>query len=187
MFSPAETYLVTSALEGVVDRGTGAGLRGLGFQGRVAGKTGTTDDYRDGWFVGYTPTLVVGVWVGFDDGASLHGSGSRTALPIFADFVRDALGPGGGVGFSTPRGIETVQVMAEVGFPAGLRCPGRAEVFLQGTGPRAFERCRGVGWLARRFGGGEEIRGTMIRGIEVREGAPGRQRPRWRFLGRAGR
>ena len=64
---PAEAYLVTSALQGVVDRGTGAPLRALGFRGDIAGKTGTSSDYRDAWFIGYTPEIVIAVWVGFDD------------------------------------------------------------------------------------------------------------------------
>ncbi len=160
-FTAAEAYLVTSALEGAVNRGTGAGLRGLGFRGRVAGKTGTTDDYRDGWFVGYTPDLVVGVWVGFDDGASLHGSGSRTALPIFADFLIGALGPDGGRAFPRPAGIESIEVVADAAHPAGLRCRGEAEVFLEGSGPSRHARCRRPGWLTRFFarGAAEKDRG----------------------------
>ncbi len=71
VFTPAETYLVTSALEGAVERGTGRGLRGWGYWGPIAAKSGTTNDFRDAWFVGYTPTIAVAVWVGFDDGGFL--------------------------------------------------------------------------------------------------------------------
>jgi membrane carboxypeptidase/penicillin-binding protein len=88
--SAEEAYLLTHLLRGVVDRGTGAAARGLGLEGDVAGKTGTTNDTRDAWFVGYSPRLVAVVWVGFDDGAPLELSGARAALPIWADFMRAA-------------------------------------------------------------------------------------------------
>ncbi|HXV87363.1 MAG TPA: PBP1A family penicillin-binding protein, partial [Gemmatimonadales bacterium] len=71
VFTPAQTYLVTSALEGAVERGTGRGVRAFGYEGPVAAKSGTTNDYRDAWFVGYTADLTVAVWTGFDDGQSL--------------------------------------------------------------------------------------------------------------------
>jgi penicillin-binding protein 1B len=88
--SADEAYLVTNLLEGVVDRGTGAGVRALGLSGAVAGKTGTTNDTRDAWFAGYSPRLVAVVWVGFDDGTPLGLSGSGAALPIWTDFMRAA-------------------------------------------------------------------------------------------------
>ena len=84
MFAPDETFLVTSALLGTVLRGTARGLEWRGLGHRVAGKTGTTNEERDAWFIGFSPDLVVGVWVGFDDGASLGVPASGAALPIFA-------------------------------------------------------------------------------------------------------
>jgi penicillin-binding protein 1B len=90
-FDAAPVACVTEALEGAVDRGTGRGLRARGFQGRVAGKTGTSNGFRDSWFVGYTPELAVGIWVGFDDGRSAGLSGARGALPVFAEFAQRAL------------------------------------------------------------------------------------------------
>ena len=80
--------LLDSILRGVVDRGTGASTRRLGAQGIFAGKTGTTNDGRDAWFIGFSPRLLVAVWVGFDDNRGLNLSGSMAALPIYADFVR---------------------------------------------------------------------------------------------------
>jgi penicillin-binding protein 1B len=142
---PALAHLITSALRGVVDHGTGASVRAHGFQGPLAGKTGTTDDYRDAWFVGYTPELVAGVWMGFDDGASLRQSASRAALPVFAEFARGALGPAGGRDFPTPEGVEQIRVVAAPGHPAGLRCGGETEVFLEGTGP--YEGCDPWEWV----------------------------------------
>src|SRR5262249_11592988 len=84
---PAETYLVTSALEGVITRGTGRALDADGRFGTLAGKTGTSNDLRDAWFLAYSPALVVGVWVGYDDGKSLGLTGAGAALPIVARFL----------------------------------------------------------------------------------------------------
>lgn len=145
---PAEAYMVTSVLRGVVDRGTGYGLRARGFAGPAAGKTGTTDDYRDAWFIGYVRDLAVGVWVGFDDGLTLRNSGSRAALPIFTDFLQEALGAYGGREFRVPLGVRTVHVVAAEGHPAGLRCSGDPEIFLDGTEPT--DRCDPFDWLADR-------------------------------------
>jgi penicillin-binding protein 1B len=90
-FDPAAVASVTEALEGAVDRGTGRGLRARGFLGRLAGKTGTSNAFRDSWFIGYTGALAVGVWVGFDDGRPLGLTGARGALPVFAEFAKRAL------------------------------------------------------------------------------------------------
>ncbi|MGW8268315.1 MAG: penicillin-binding transpeptidase domain-containing protein, partial [Longimicrobiales bacterium] len=180
VFDAAETYLVTSALRGAVERGTGRSLRALGFRGDVAAKSGTTNDFRDGWFVGYTPSLVVGVWVGFDHGKRLELPGAGVALPIFAGFLKGAIGPWGDEGpwgsggFSIPQGLETVEVDSGTGLRGGWGCPGEPELFLEGTAPeescfgfrldrRSFrqlvdmdeeEAFRLIRWLLRR--GGEE-------------------------------
>jgi membrane carboxypeptidase/penicillin-binding protein len=144
----AETYLVTSALRGAVERGTGKGLRAQGFYGDVAAKSGTTNDFRDGWFVGYTPSLVVGVWVGFDHGERLEIPGAGAALPIFGRFLEDAVGsdgrrgPWGSDGFSEPGGLEMVRVDSDTGLRGGWGCRGEPELFLRGTAPR--ESCSGV-------------------------------------------
>ena len=89
---PDEAFLITHLLKGVIDRGTGASARALGVEGPVAGKTGTTNEGRDTWFVGYTPRLIALVWVGFDQRDVLRLSGAQAALPIWADFMRTALG-----------------------------------------------------------------------------------------------
>ncbi|HEX9729441.1 MAG TPA: PBP1A family penicillin-binding protein [Gemmatimonadales bacterium] len=125
-FSEAESYLVTSALRGAVERGTGQALRAAGFLGPVAAKSGTTNDFRDAWFIGYTPAIAVAVWVGFDDGRSIGLSGSRAALPIFARFLEGALGSFGDDDFVRPPGIEV----------ADVDCRGEIEIFLAGTAPR---------------------------------------------------
>src|SRR3989454_12031279 len=88
VIDPGVAYLVTHLLEGVVDRGTGRPAREAGLTGSAAGKTGTTDDTRDAWFVGFTPEVVAGVWVGLDGGGPTGLTGARGALPIWTDFVR---------------------------------------------------------------------------------------------------
>jgi len=147
VYDPAETYLVTSALRGAVERGTGRGIRDRGFHGDVAAKSGTTNDFRDGWFIGYTPSIVVGVWVGFDHGKRLELPGAGVALPIFAAFLKDALGTEGrsgswgGDGFSYPSGLEMVDVDPSSGLRGGWGCRGEPELFLRGTAPE--ESCGG--------------------------------------------
>lgn len=154
-FDPAEAYLVTSALRGAVERGTGRGLRALGYQGDVAAKSGTTNDFRDGWFIGYVPSLAVGVWVGFDDGHSIGLPGARVALPLFARFLVAAIGPDGHRGaygqsaFSPPDDLEVVEIDPRTGLLAGPGCRGSLEYFLPGTAPE--ESCSPY-WMLRRSG-----------------------------------
>ena len=83
VLSPEIAYLMTHLMEGVIDHGTGAGVRARGFTLPAAGKTGTS---RDGWFAGYTKDLLVISWVGFDDNRDLNLEGARSALPIWTDF-----------------------------------------------------------------------------------------------------
>jgi 1A family penicillin-binding protein len=140
---PAEAYLVTSALEGVIARGTGRALSELGQWGGLAGKTGTSNDWRDAWFLAYTQSLVVGVWVGYDDGRSLGLPGSRAALPIVGRFLRDALSTQGLEPFPMPDGIETASASSGAYSWAEWDCGEGREVFLEGTAPqtpcRSFE------------------------------------------------
>jgi penicillin-binding protein 1B len=167
----AQTYLVTSALRGAVERGTGRGLRANGFSGLVAAKSGTSNDFRDGWFIGYTPTVAVAVWVGFDDGQSLGLSGSRVALPIFARFMAAATGrygdegPWASSGFDPPAGLEVVEVDPATGLRAGPGCPGSPEIFVRGTAPR--RSCSPYGYYRSR-GAGDNRYDVLRRLAEVR-------------------
>jgi 1A family penicillin-binding protein len=136
VLSPAGAYLVTSLLMGVMESGTGAAAKGLGVPAGLAGKTGTTNDARDAWFVGYAPTLLAAVWVGFDDGQSHGMSGSEAALPIWADFVKQALDAYPAPAFAVPAGIASVDVDVSNGKLANRFCPlVKREVFLSGTEP----------------------------------------------------
>jgi penicillin-binding protein 1B len=136
VISPAESYLMTSLLQGVVDSGTAATARTLGVTGQVAGKTGTTNDGRDAWFVGYSSRLLALVWVGFDSGDAHGLSGSEAAVPIWADFMRQALDAYPAPAFTVPAGIVTAQIDAGNGKLATAYCPvTRREIFIVGTEP----------------------------------------------------
>jgi penicillin-binding protein 1B len=134
---PDEAFLVTHLLQGVIDRGTGASARALGVEGPVAAKTGTTNEGRDAWFVGYTPRLVALVWVGFDQRDVLRLSGAQAALPIWADFMRTALAVVPPVAFAPPPSIAFHDVDAANGKRATAWCPlVIREAFLASTEPR---------------------------------------------------
>lgn len=94
VLSPDVAYLMNSVLRGVLDRGTAKSARTMGFTGLAAGKTGTTSDYKDSWFVGYTPDLLTLVWVGYDDNTTTGLSGASGALPLWADFMKGVNPPG---------------------------------------------------------------------------------------------
>ncbi|MET0155929.1 MAG: penicillin-binding protein 1A [Rickettsiales bacterium] len=116
---PVRAYQMTSMMEGVVQRGTASVAKTLARP--LAGKTGTTDDAYDAWFIGFSPNLVVGVYVGFDAPASLgnHEYGSTAALPIWMDFMKDALKDVPPVPFSRPDGVKLVKIDYDTGgFPA---------------------------------------------------------------------
>jgi penicillin-binding protein 1B len=146
VISPAEAYLITSLLVGVVQTGTGTAARGLAGPDTIAGKTGTTNDGRDAWFVGYTPRLVVAVWVGYD-GGDAHGlSGSEAALPIWIDFMREAVATYPAPAFTVPAGITFASIDVTNGRLATPSCPVTArETFLAGTEPPPCQDHGGFG------------------------------------------
>jgi len=128
--------VLDSVLRGVVERGTGASARRLGAQGIFAGKTGTTNDGRDAWFIGFSPSLLVAVWVGFDDNRGLNLSGSSAALPIWADFVRRLPSHWFETPFPKTPGVVTASIDPTTGLLVTEECPASFdEVFLQGTEP----------------------------------------------------
>ena len=137
--SPESAFIVTHLLRGVMRRGTGGASARWGLQEVTAGKTGTTDGLRDAWFVGYTPNLVVGVWVGADDARSTGLAGSDVALPIWADVMVKAIRRAPPSPFTPPPGI----VMTPVNSATGLRVCGDeeaiSEAFRQGSEPAPCE------------------------------------------------
>ncbi len=138
----APVFVLTDILRGVVDRGTGTSIRASGYTGVVAGKTGTSNETRDLWFVGFSPDLVTGVWVGYDDNAKVGLTGGTGAAPIWAEFMKCASTFGTPSSFIAPTGV----VAADIDISSGLRvnkdCPGAQttrEIFVAGTEPRT--RC----------------------------------------------
>jgi penicillin-binding protein 1B len=133
---PDTTYLVTDMMRSVINEGTGAGVRSAGFTLDAAGKTGTTNELRDAWFVGFTPELLTVVWVGFDDNQILGLSGSQAALPIWTEFMMRALTGRASVPFEAPEGIAFADIDPDTGKLATPLCP-RAihQAFLVGTEP----------------------------------------------------
>jgi membrane carboxypeptidase/penicillin-binding protein len=133
------TYVLTNILQGVLARGTGKGARSAGFTRDAAGKTGTSNDARDAWFVGFTPNLVTGVWVGFDDNSPLGLTGGAAAAPIWGDFMNCSSSYLPAASFVAPSGISFVEIDARSGGRATEDCPEEAritEVFVRGSEPR---------------------------------------------------
>lgn len=133
---PDTTFLVTNMMRSVLNEGTGAGARAAGFALDAAGKSGTTNDLRDAWFVGFTPELLAVVWVGFDDNQPLGLSGTQAAVPIWASFMIKALAGRTSVPFEPPDGVSFVEIDRDTGHLATPACPRvTTEAFLAGTEP----------------------------------------------------
>jgi penicillin-binding protein 1B len=133
------TFLVTNMMRGVLDEGTAAGARAAGFTLDAAGKTGTTNDLRDAWFVGFTPELLTVVWVGFDNNETIGLTGTQAALPIWTSFMNAALAGRPNISFAVPDGIAFVDIDAHTGKRARPACPQvLRESFLVGTEPQEY-------------------------------------------------
>jgi penicillin-binding protein 1B len=146
--APATTYLVTSMMQSVLDEGTGASARASGFKLEAAGKSGTTNDQRDAWFVGFTPELLTVVWVGIDDNTPLGMTGSQAALPIWTSFMTRALAGRPSPSFTVPDGLEFADIDPDSGGLAMPGCPKiRHEAFLPGTVPAVGCMLHGAGPL----------------------------------------
>lgn len=140
--SPEIAYVMTSLLQGVVQNGTGRRVRRL--ERPVAGKTGTTNDFRDAWFLGYTPELVTGVWVGIDDRSILghRESGGRVAAPIWLEFMQEAVSGQPITDFSIPPQVRFYRIDVENGRQATAftQDKTRFEAFVRGTKPEEAVR-----------------------------------------------
>jgi penicillin-binding protein 1A len=134
LITPQTAYLITHLMEGVVQNGTGWRAKALGRP--VAGKTGTTDQYFDAWFIGYTPETITGVWVGFDDEQSIgdNETGSRAASPIWVAFMAQMMKDKPIRDFPPPDGIEFMKVDSKTG-ESSLAKQAILECFKDGTGP----------------------------------------------------
>ncbi len=135
---PETAYLVENMMRSVINEGTGAGARAAGFSFDAAGKTGTTNDMRDAWFVGFTPELLTVVWVGYDDNTALGLSGAQAALPIWTSFMMGALSGHPNLSLPEPGDMVYAEIDKDTGLLAGPGCPRvMREAFLDGTVPTA--------------------------------------------------
>jgi membrane carboxypeptidase/penicillin-binding protein len=125
---------MTSMLTDVIDRGTGSAARRLGVTFPVGGKTGTTDDFKDAWFVGFSSSMVVGVWIGFDQPKTIGADayGARVALPIWADFMRRTSRVRPAADFERPAGLRDESLCAESYLRPVDGCPVYTEYFKEG-------------------------------------------------------
>jgi len=157
VLDPALSYLLTSLLRSVVEEGTASNLKSLGWTGPAAGKTGTTNEGRDAWFIGFTPQYLAGVWVGDDEGQPAAVFGAKNAVPIWAHFMK---GIYSGVSklpdFERSKEILAVEIDPVSGKLARFGCPQRKkEMFIAGTEPKEFCPLHpgGLkGWFKRLFG-----------------------------------
>ena len=171
VLEPELAYLITDLLQGVLDRGTGAGARRMGLKDPLAGKTGTTNERRDSWFAGYSPNRVTAVWVGYDENVPTRLSGARAALPIWTRFTFAVRPDGGYPSFARPEGIVSALVDPLSGELATDRCPEvRRELFLVGSAPD--ELCH----LHRGFFADPLEQPEGIRHRRDQDGEPGRFR-----------
>ena len=144
VLDPMTAYQITSMMEGVVQRGTGTAAKVLNRP--VAGKTGTTNDYKDAWFVGFTPELAVGVYVGYDKPRSMGSSvtGGSFAVPIFTNFMAKALEGEPATPFVEPSGMSNAWINPNTGVKAFDGEAGIQEAFKPGTGPNLMTSVIGV-------------------------------------------
>ena len=128
-------FQIVTMLQGVVERGTGKVVQAVGKP--IAGKTGTTNNWRDAWFVGFTPDLAAGVYIGYDDPDSLGDdeTGGHVAAPVFRHFMIAALKDAPATAFRTPPGMRLYRVSAATGLPAGAGETAIYEAYKPGTEP----------------------------------------------------
>ena len=140
VMSPETAYQITSMLEGVIQRGTGKGLKNLNLD--LAGKTGTTNENTDTWFIGYTSNLVIGVYVGYDEPKSLgkYETGAKTAMPIFKNFVKKAINKKDARPFKVSEGVKMVLIDTKTGKKVNYRSKDTLiEVFKINQDEKSFE------------------------------------------------
>jgi penicillin-binding protein 1A len=137
VLKPSVAYVVTSMLQDVIDRGTASNLRSNNLYTRIgAGKTGTTSDFSDAWFIGYTPDLVAGCWFGYDQRRRIGKllTGGAIAAPVWADFMMNALKDTPDKPFPVPQGVKFSRICADTGRPPDKNCRRPIdEAFVEGT------------------------------------------------------
>jgi penicillin-binding protein 1B len=140
-------------MRSVLVEGSAAGARSAGFRLDAAGKTGTTNELRDAWFIGLTPELLTAVWVGFDDNHPIGLSGGQAAVPIWTSFMRRALAGRPNRAFEVPEGVSFVDIDKGTGQLATGSCPRvYREAFLAGQEPTESCQTHGSNSFFSRFG-----------------------------------
>ena len=141
VLAPATAFVTTQMLKDVMIYGTAKGLKEFSQERPSAGKTGTTDDYRDAWFIGYTPQVITGIWVGFDQPrpGGKGFTGGAVAAPIWGRFMRQALAARPAVDFPKPETVVSVSIDPATGFLATTDCPAtRDEFYITETQPTEY-------------------------------------------------
>jgi 1A family penicillin-binding protein len=142
VLDPRDAYLVSSMLRAVVDYGTGAVLRSYGVRGIIAGKTGTTNDGADAWFVGYTPTIAAAFWFGLDQRRTIgsNASGGRLAAPAWAEFYSNGWNESATArDWAPPEGLVPATIDPQTGYLANAWCPARVQEFFKPGGEPTVE------------------------------------------------
>ncbi len=138
-FEPNVVFLVTQMLQAVLQNGTAQAARAMGFTFPAAGKTGTSENYQDAWFVGYSPDLVAGVWVGYDHPRSLGRAAAGIALPVWVHFMQSALKRFPSFDFAAPSDLVWKTIDLESGLLVRTGCVQRRDTaFLPGTEPTEY-------------------------------------------------
>lgn len=138
VFPARDAYILTNLMKGVMDRGTAAGARSMGFRRFAAGKTGTTNDLRDAWFIGFTPQTLALTWIGFDDNKPVGLSGGQGAVPIWTRYMLQVTNGQANNDFPTPSGIAFAEVDETSGGLSTPYCPPNSivtDAFKSGTQP----------------------------------------------------
>jgi membrane carboxypeptidase/penicillin-binding protein len=139
--TPAVAYVTTDLMKDVMTYGTAKGLKKFSQAYPSAGKTGTTDDYRDAWFVGFTPQIATGVWVGYDKPrpGGKGFTGGAVAAPIWEKFMRKAVAGKPAADFTRPDTVVVAVIDPATGLLAGTECPERRdELYIAGTEPKEY-------------------------------------------------
>jgi penicillin-binding protein 1A len=141
VLSPQTSYMITNMLESAMNEGTGVGARLMQFNEPAAGKTGTTDEFTDAWYIGYTTELAVGVWTGFDAKKTMGPAmtGARASLPLWTDIMKAYYRTGPGEPFPVPEGIVYRVICEDSGALSTAKCTRvRREAFIDGTEPSTY-------------------------------------------------
>lgn len=148
VISPENAYIITNMLQGVMETGgTGAHLRNIIGTAPAAGKTGTTDEFKDAWFVGYNPRICCALWVGYDREKNVNSAGGVVAGPIWANFMAEVIGKYGPVDFEKPATIKIINTCLDSGQVATQACPRTSQMaFQQGTEPDNICYYHAPGW-----------------------------------------